>query len=91
MRHGYAGRWWRFVPRAQWPQDDESQQGIRRKWQEVVGDCRQELVFIGQHIDFALLRAELDDCLLTEAEMAAGPEAWLHLPDPFGVWVEAVA
>ena len=48
-------------------------------------------MFIGQHIDFALLRAELDDCLLTEAEMAAGPEAWLHLPDPFGVWVEAVA
>lgn len=91
MRHGYAGRWWRFVPRAQWPQDDESQQGIRRKWQEGVGDCRQELVFIGQHIDFALLRAELDDCLLTEAEMAAGPEAWLHLPDPFGPWVEAVA
>ncbi len=91
MRHGYAGRWWRFVPRAQWPQDDESQQAIWRKWQEGVGDCRQELVFIGQHIDFALLRAELDDCLLTEAEMAAGPEAWLRLPDPFGPWVEAAA
>ncbi len=91
MRHGYAGRWWRFVPREQWPQDDESQQGIWRKWQEGVGDCRQELVFIGQNIDFALLRRELDECLLTDDELAAGPEAWQRLPDPFGAWTEEAA
>lgn len=23
MRHGFAGRWWRFVPKNQWPQDEE--------------------------------------------------------------------
>ncbi len=91
MRYEYAGRWWRFVPRAQWPQDDESQQGIRRKWQEGVGDCRQELVFIGQHIDFARLRAELDACLLNDVEMAMGIEGWRQLRDPFGSWIEQVA
>ena len=91
MRHGPAGRWWRFVPRAQWPQDDDSLQAILRKWDEAVGDCRQELVFIGQAIDFERLRAELDACLLDDLEMAAGPEAWARLPDPFGSWVEEVA
>lgn len=91
MRHGYAGRWWRFVDKTQWPQDEEGLGTVMAKWQADVGDCRQELVFIGQHIDFALLRRELDDCLLTDAELASGPEAWLRLPNPFGAWTEAAA
>ncbi|WJN61719.1 zinc metallochaperone GTPase ZigA [Pseudomonas sp. SO81] len=91
MRHGYAGRWWRFVAKAQWPQDEEGLRAVMAKWHAGVGDCRQELVFIGQGIDFALLRRELDDCLLTDVEMAAGPEAWARLPDPFGTWAEEAA
>lgn len=86
MRHGFAGRWWRFVPKEQWPEDDEGVQAIMRNWQAEVGDCRQELVFIGQHIDFAQLIAELEACLLDDAEMALGSEAWRSLPDPFGPW-----
>ncbi|CAD5107123.1 zinc metallochaperone GTPase ZigA [Zestomonas carbonaria] len=91
MRHGPAGRWWRFVPKAHWPQDEESLQAILRHWDVQVGDCRQELVFIGQNIDFARLTAELDACLLDDAEMAAGVEAWQCLPDPFGPWTREVA
>jgi G3E family GTPase len=86
MRHGFAGRWWRFVPRDHWPQDDESTQVIMRNWIAETGDCRQELVFIGQGIDFAQLNADLDACLLTDIEMAAGPQAWEQLEDPFGDW-----
>ncbi len=86
MRHGFAGRWWRFVPRAHWPQDEENISAIMQNWTSQTGDCRQELVFIGQHIDFALLSAQLDDCLLTDAEMALGTDAWRLLPDPFGAW-----
>ncbi len=86
MRYEYAGRWWRYVPQAQWPADPESQQNILQKWQEDVGDCRQELVFIGQHIDFAQLDAELGACLLSDEEMALGAEGWQRLPDPFGDW-----
>jgi len=89
MRHGLAGRWWRFVPKSQWPQDEDALKGIVRQWDKASGDCRQELVFIGQHIDFAQLHAELDACLLSDAEMAAGTENWLRLPDPFGPWQEA--
>ncbi len=91
MRHGFAGRWWRFVPRAHWPQDEENISAIMDNWTSQTGDCRQELVFIGQNIDFAQLTAELDDCLLTDAEMALGTDGWVSLPDPFGPWHEMEA
>jgi len=91
MRHGFAGRWWRFVPKSQWPQDEESVAAIMGHWQPSSGDCRQELVFIGQNIDFAQMRAELDACLLTDAEMAQGVDAWSLLADPFGPWYEEAA
>ncbi|MEB0205404.1 zinc metallochaperone GTPase ZigA [Pseudomonas sp. CCC3.1] len=91
MRYGFAGRWWRFVPRDQWPQDPESTAEILKKWLPDTADCRQELVFIGQHIDFALLSAELDACLLNDQEMALGVEGWKQLNDPFGEWHEEVA
>ncbi|MEB0106443.1 zinc metallochaperone GTPase ZigA [Pseudomonas sp. MH9.3] len=91
MRHGFAGRWWRFVPKSQWPEDKESVAAIMGNWQLSTGDCRQELVFIGQNIDFALMRAELDACLLTDEEMALGVEGWRVLADPFGPWYEEAA
>ncbi|WP_374441360.1 zinc metallochaperone GTPase ZigA [Pseudomonas panipatensis] len=88
MRHGLAGRWWRFVPREHWPQDEDGVRQVMRHWQEDTGDCRQELVFIGQDIDFARLADELDACLLDEAEMALGAQAWERLDDPFDAWTE---
>ncbi|WP_338479026.1 zinc metallochaperone GTPase ZigA [Pseudomonas trivialis] len=91
MRHGFAGRWWRFVPKNQWPGDEESVAAIMGNWQLSTGDCRQELVFIGQNIDFAQMRAELDACLLTDEEMALGVEGWRLLADPFGPWYEEAA
>tara|TARA_R110002020_G_scaffold165700_1_gene353293 strand:- start:87650 stop:88432 length:783 start_codon:yes stop_codon:yes gene_type:complete len=91
MRYGYAGRWWRSVPKEHWPAEGEGLEAILANWDVETGDCRQELVFIGQHIDFALLTQELDACLLTDEEMAAGPAAWDALPDPFGPWVEEAA
>lgn len=91
MRHGHAGRWWRFVPQSQWPRDDEGLQQIMKNWDKQVGDCRQELVFIGQNINFNQLRDELDACLLDDLEMQAGPSVWAELDDPFGITVEDVA
>ncbi len=91
MRHGFAGRWWRFVPKSQWPEDEENVAAIMGNWQLSTGDCRQELVFIGQNIDFALMRAELDACLLNDDEMALGVDGWRLLADPFGPWYEEAA
>ncbi|AXK54728.1 MULTISPECIES: zinc metallochaperone GTPase ZigA [Pseudomonas] len=91
MRHGFAGRWWRFVPKQQWPQDEESMAAILHNWTPATGDCRQELVFIGQNIDFTRLCAELDLCLLDDDEMALGVEGWSLMTDPFGAWHEEEA
>ncbi|MBD8624444.1 zinc metallochaperone GTPase ZigA [Pseudomonas sp. CFBP 13727] len=86
MRYGFAGLWWRFVPQTQWPQDVESVAAIQQTWQADTGDCRQELVFIGQKMDFAALGHALDQCLLDDEELAQGAQAWVHWPDPFGEW-----
>ena len=91
MRHGFAGRWWRFVPKSQWPRDEENVAAIMGNWQLSTGDCRQELVFIGQNIDFTQLRVELDACLLNDEEMALGVDGWRLLADPFGPWYEEAA
>ncbi|MBP0600549.1 zinc metallochaperone GTPase ZigA [Herbaspirillum sp. LeCh32-8] len=87
-RHGLAGKWWAAVPRERWPQDADSVQLIMEHWDENVGDARQELVLIGMAMDEAALRGRLDDCLLTDAEMAQGPVGWIRMADPFPLWTQ---
>ena len=41
---------------------------------------------IGVDLERDAWRAKLDACLLTDAEYAAGPEAWLGYADPFPSW-----
>ncbi|AMD01085.1 Putative metal chaperone YciC [Halomonas chromatireducens] len=84
--YGYAGMFWKAVPESRWPDDPEYRGYIMEKWQEPFGDMRQELVFIGQHLDEARIRQALDECLVSEAELLAGKQAWASLPDPFPVW-----
>ncbi|MET1076980.1 MAG: zinc metallochaperone GTPase ZigA [Pseudomonas sp.] len=91
MRHGSAGRWWQFVDRAQWPESAEEQAAIMRHWAPDTGDCRQELVFIGQKVDFDRLHRELDACLLGDDELALGAAAWSAWADPFGAWYDEAA
>ncbi|MDQ8020651.1 MAG: zinc metallochaperone GTPase ZigA [Moraxellaceae bacterium] len=89
-RHGPAGLWWAAVDRRDWPQDDEARARITARWDAAFGDRRQELVVIGIDMDEAALRRQLDDCLLSDAELLAGPLAWQALPDPFPLW-QAIA
>ena len=76
----YVGHWWNFIEQAQWPLDEYRLQNIMAKWDSIVGDCRQELVFIGQGLDTQALQHALDNCLLSAQEIAAGPSAWQALP-----------
>lgn len=80
FRWDYVGRWWTFIAQSQWPQDDYRREGIMAKWDEITGDCRQEIVFIGQGIDLDILKRQLDACLLTPQEIMEGPHTWPALP-----------
>ncbi len=81
-----AGMWWVATPSEYWPEDADSFQHIKSRWQEPYGDRQQELVIIGMQMDKAALSAQFDACLMTEAEIALGMEAWRTLPDPFPQW-----
>ncbi|MFT6904824.1 MAG: G3E family GTPase [Oleiphilaceae bacterium] len=85
-RHGQAGLFWKAVPKDQWPEDDDYLASIRESWEEPFGDMRQELVFIGQHLDKAEMMKALDACLLVDDELLAGKDLWRSLPDPFPEW-----
>ncbi|MDO3383268.1 zinc metallochaperone GTPase ZigA [Gilvimarinus algae] len=87
-RHGAAGMFWRAVPEQYWPEDEDTLNFIKEKWQEPFGDMRQELVFIGQGLNQQRMTEILDDCLLSDDEMVAGKDYWKALPDPFPSWTE---
>lgn len=81
-----GGFWWAAVPREEWPDVPEFQTSLEKLWHPEVGDCRQELVLIGIGMDEIALYDSLEDCLLTDEELARGPTAWRDFPDPFPPW-----
>ncbi len=86
-RTGPLGSWWAAVPREQWPRNEEWQQLVRRHWVNGWGDRRQELVFIGQSMDEAAMRAALDACLHGPADPSRyDAQKDVNLSDPFPVW-----
>jgi G3E family GTPase len=74
------------VVSGEWPEDPDERAGLESRWHPVFGDRQQELVLIGVGLDGDGLRASLAACLLTATEIAAGPDAWRGLPDPFPAW-----
>lgn len=82
------GFWWAAVPKNRWPDDEETIRDILSEWQKPFGDRRQQLVWIGQHMDECELREALESCLLSESEMALGPQKWQSFEDPFPEWLE---
>ena len=78
--------WWDSVPEAEWPDDPESRLGILCQFEGAFGNRRQELVFIGRKLDETAIRAALDACLLSDAEMAGGPAVWATFADPLPEW-----
>ncbi len=85
-RYGFAGLFWKAVPKKDWPTDEEYLENIKKTWVEPFGDMRQELVFIGQELKKEKIIAALDDCLLKEEEVLKGRSYWDTLEDPFPAW-----
>ena len=87
-RYGFAGMFWKSVPKQNWPTDEESLKIIKQNWEEPFGDMRQELVFIGQGLDKDAMIGALENCLVTEDDLLKGEEFWTTLNDPFPPWQE---
>lgn len=86
-----AGKTLSLEPQANWlaagpgdeDHDEETREYIGKVWEPAYGDRRQEIVFIGMQMNRAEIEERLDAALLTEEEMAFGPEIWRRFPDPF--------
>ncbi|MBL8889523.1 MAG: GTP-binding protein [Planctomycetaceae bacterium] len=81
-----AGFWAAATPDDEWQSDPELKEEIESLWEEPFGDRRIELVLIGQNVEWAKIFADLDECVLTDSELAEGPEAWAAFPDPLPAW-----
>ena len=84
--YGFAGMFWKAVPKSNWPDDKEYLASIKKQWVEPFGDMRQELVFIGQDLDQKMMIKGLNDSLLSEQEVLRGRSYWSTLDDPFPIW-----
>ena len=85
-RLDFGGFWWAAVPKEHWPTAAQFEAELERKWHPEVGDCRQELVFIGIEMNEEKLKEELESCLLTDEEIAAGIESWQIYTVLFPEW-----
>ncbi|MBF4637835.1 GTP-binding protein [Clavibacter michiganensis] len=56
-----------------------------RSW-DADSPAGQEIAFVGEHLDGALLDGILGACLLGPAELVAGPAEWHGYADPFPAW-----
>ncbi len=81
------GFWWTAVPVQRWPASPEWREMIREHWDDLYGDRRQEIVFIGSGMDKQALTARLDACLADASDpVTFGNPAWAKLKDPFPEW-----
>lgn len=80
-----AGIWWSAAPKDQWPDDPTIQAQIKKDYDDVFGDRRQELVFIGvKPMSEEKITRELNACLLKAKQFE--PEIWELMKDPFPPW-----
>ena len=83
IRMDPAGFWWAAAPEDEWPDDEEAIAQIASNLDGPHGDRHQELVFIGHGMDQSRITEALDQCLLSDAEFAAGAAVWANFADPF--------
>ncbi|GGX88912.1 CobW family GTP-binding protein [Streptomyces minutiscleroticus] len=86
-----AGPWLASLPDAAW----EMVPPVRRAaaaldWHPEHGDRCQHLVFTSPGLDRDGLTTVLESCLLTDAELAGGPERWKHFPAVFDQFLDPV-
>ena len=79
-----AGTWW--AAREQSNREAEMSARTRNEWKEPFGDRRQTFALMALEVNRPTLQSQLDACLLTDQEMADGPDGWKNFDDPFPSW-----
>jgi G3E family GTPase len=82
------GFWWANVPADRWPDDPFWRQSLKKNWNALYGDRRQEIVFIGTDMDQDAIKARLDACLVS-GKPGMHIAEWAGLADPFPIWRRA--
>ncbi len=67
--------------------DPRRQAQASRRWHPYYGDRTQDLSLLALDRDVTEIMRLLDECLLTDTELAAGPDRWRGWPDPFTPWL----
>jgi G3E family GTPase len=81
---GPVSGWLADLPGEHWADVDELRQvAASLDWDPYYGDRHSHLVFIGIDLDPVRIHRILHSCLLNDAELSGGEEAWRCLPDPF--------
>ncbi|TFV47823.1 GTP-binding protein [Blastococcus sp. TF02A_35] len=91
LRIGDAGPWLATLPDdgPAWDQvAPERRVAAALRWDPLHGDRHTELVVLSHRQPGVAVIEALDAALLTDDELAAGPEVWRELGDPFGAWHE---
>lgn len=83
IQFGPAGYWLATLPEEERKLYLQESPEIGKNWDPQWGDRMNELVLIGLGLDKEELTATLDNCLLTDQELAAD---WSAFQDPFPAW-----
>lgn len=85
LRIGHVGGWLDGAGPEAWAAADEQRRALAAlAWHPRWGDRAQDLVVVCHEADPDDVDGALRAALLTDAEIAAGEQAWSGLPDPFG-------
>jgi G3E family GTPase len=86
---GHAGPWLASDDGPAWDEVSAERRTMASlRWDPEFGDRAQELVVITHQATQEEIETALREALLTDAELAEGPQAWRNYPDPFGSWHE---
>ncbi|WP_214369407.1 ribosome hibernation factor-recruiting GTPase MRF [Pseudonocardia sp. H11422] len=87
LQIGHVGEWLAAQDAEAWDCVSSERRAMAALgWDARFGDRAQDLVVIAHEGDPDGIEATLRAALLTDAELAAGEDAWRALPDPFGWW-----
>lgn len=87
LQVGHAGPWLAALDEQDRERTDPERRAMASlRWDPYYGDRHQQVVVIAHRADPEEITDTLRGALLTDAELAEGPDTWRTYADPFGWW-----